>query len=112
LKFKPAFLASYFEGLPFRFDLSANVLISDVFTAGAAYRVNNAVSGLAGFQISDGLFLGYSYDYSTTPLGQYNQGSHEIIMKFFLGEGGNRVKKDRSKTKKGKPKQIDTPRFF
>lgn len=110
LKFKPAFMASYFEGLPFRFDLSANFLIGDLFTAGAGYRVNNAVSGLAGFQISSAVFLGYSYDYSTTPLGQYNQGSHEMILKFFLGEGGNRVKSDRKK--KGKPEQIDTPRFF
>ena len=112
LKFKPAFLASYFEGLPFRFDLSANFLINDIFTAGVGYRVNNAVSGLAGFQISSGLFLGYSYDYNTTSLGQYNSGSHEIILKFFLGEGGNRVRSDKSKNRKGKPKQIDTPRFF
>ncbi|WP_188369707.1 PorP/SprF family type IX secretion system membrane protein [Muriicola marianensis] len=112
LKFKPAFLASYFEGLPFRFDLSANFLISDVVTVGASYRVNNAVSGLAGFQISKGMFLGYSYDYSTTPLGQYNQGSHEMILKFFLGEGGNRVRPDRTKRPKGKQKQIDSPRFF
>lgn len=111
LKFKPAFLASYFEGLPFRFDLSANFLISDLFTAGVGYRVNNSVSGLAGFQISNGVFLGYSYDYSTTTLGQYNQGSHEMILKFFLGEGGNRPS-DRSKGKKGKPKQVDNPRFF
>ncbi len=110
LKFKPAFLASYFEGLPFRFDLSANFLINDIFTIGAGYRIDNAVSGLAGFQISSGLFLGYSYDYNTTSLGQYNSGSHEIILKFFLGEGGNRVKSDKSKNKKGK--QIDTPRFF
>ncbi len=112
LQFKPAFLASYFEGLPFRFDLSANFLISEVFTVGASYRINNAVSGLAGFQIASGMFLGYSYDYSTTPLGQYNQGSHEMILKFFLGEGGNRLKPDRTKRQKGKTKQIDSPRFF
>ncbi|NER09469.1 PorP/SprF family type IX secretion system membrane protein [Muriicola jejuensis] len=111
LKFKPAFLAGYFEGLPFRFDLSANFLISNLFTAGVGYRVNNSLSGLAGFQISSGVFLGYSYDYSTTSLGQYNQGSHEMILKFFLGEGGNR-QSDRSKGKKGKPKQVDNPRFF
>ncbi len=109
LRFKPAFMASYFEGLPFRFDLSANFLFNDIFTAGVGYRLDNAVSGLAGFQIGNGMFLGYSYDYSTTPLGQYNQGSHEVILKFFLG-GGNRIKPDKSKNKKGK--QIDTPRFF
>lgn len=110
LKFKPAFLASYFEGLPFNFNLSANFLLNDVFTLGAGYRINNAVSGLAGFQISSGVFLGYAYDYNTNALGQYNQGSHEFILKFYLGESGTKTKG--TKNKKGKPKQIDTPRFF
>ena len=110
LKFKPAFLAGYFEGLPFRLDFSANFLFNDIFTAGVGYRVDNAVSGLAGVQISSGMFLGYAYDYSTTALSQYNQGSHEVILKFYLGEVSNRVKQKRTKTKKGK--QIDTPRFF
>jgi len=111
LKFKPAFLANVVQGLPLRFDLSANFLISDVFTAGAAYRVSNAVSGLVGFQISSALFVGYSYDYNTNSLGQYNQGSHEMILKFYIGaEGGTRS--DRPDKRKGKPKQIDTPRFF
>ncbi|MBT8283735.1 MAG: type IX secretion system membrane protein PorP/SprF [Muriicola sp.] len=112
LKFKPAFLASYFEGLPFRFDFSANFLISEFFTLGAGYRLDNAVSGLAGFQISEGMFLGYSYDYNTNALGQYNQGSHEMILKFFLGGGGNQRKSKAPKSRKGKPKQIDSPRFF
>ncbi|MEZ2415247.1 type IX secretion system membrane protein PorP/SprF [Muriicola sp. E247] len=112
LKFKPAFLASYFQGLPFRFDFSANFLFSDIVTAGVGYRIDNAVSGLAGFQISKGVFLGYSYDYNTNSLGQYNQGSHEVIMKFNLGDGGNRKRPEKSKSRKGKPKQIDSPRFF
>ncbi|MCE2614106.1 type IX secretion system membrane protein PorP/SprF [Flavobacteriaceae bacterium D16] len=111
-KFKPALLASYFEGLPFRLDISANFLFNDIFTFGAGYRIDNALSGLAGVQISSGMFLGYSYDYSTNALAQYNQGSHEVILKFYLGEGGNRGKQNRSKNKKGKPEQIDSPRFF
>jgi type IX secretion system PorP/SprF family membrane protein len=111
LKFKPAFLAHVVQGLPLRFDLSANFLMNNVFTAGAAYRVNNAVSGLVGFQVSNGLFIGYSYDYNTNNLGQYNQGSHEMILRFALGagDGSNANKPDK---RKGKPKQIDTPRFF
>ncbi len=111
LKFKPAFLAHLVQGLPLQFNLSTNFLINDVFTLGAGYRVNNSVSGLAGFQISSGVFVGYSYDYNTNSLGQYNQGSHEMIIKFYLGagDGSNRVKPDK---RKGKPKQIDTPRFF
>ena len=111
LKFKPAFLVNYLKGAPVNINVSTNFLISDVFTVGASYRVDNAISGLAGFQVSSGTFIGYSYDYNTNGLGEYNSGSHEVILKFYLGKGdGN--KKDRNKNAKGKTKQIDTPRFF
>ncbi|MEX0290131.1 MAG: type IX secretion system membrane protein PorP/SprF [Flavobacteriaceae bacterium] len=112
LKFKPAFLVNYIAGAPVTINGSANFLISDVFTLGASYRSNNAVSGLAGFQISSGTFLGYSYDYNTNGLGAYNSGSHEVILKFYLGKGGERSSDDGTKSRKGKPKQIDSPRFF
>ncbi len=112
LRFKPAFLLNYLKGLPAKVDLSANFLFNDVFTIGAAYRIDNAVSGLAGFQASNTLFIGYAYDYSTTGLGEFNQGSHEIIVKFFLRSDRDRAKRDRERKLKGKPKQIDPPRFF
>ena len=81
-------------------------------TAGVSYRVDNAFSGLAGFQVSNGMFLGYSYDYTTNALSDYNSGSHEIILKFYLGKGSSRSRQPKTKNAKGKPKQIDTPRFF
>lgn len=112
LKFKPAFLLNYIEGAPATTNISTNFLIKDVLTLGAAYRIDNAVSALAGFQISNGTFIGYSYDYNTNGLGEYNSGSHEVILKFYIGRGEGRSKKDKSKAPKGKPKQIDSPRFF
>jgi len=114
LKFKPAFLINSLSGAPLNINLSTNFLISDVFTAGISYRVENAFSGLAGFQISNSTFLGYSYDYNTNPLGEFNQGSHEIVLKFYLGRDGSNSgsKKDKSGNAKGKTKQIDSPRFF
>ena len=112
-KFKPAFLINYLNGAPVNVNLSANFLFRDAFTIGASYRFNNAVSGLAGFQVSPGMFLGYSYDYNANLLGEFNNGSHEVILKFFLGrEGSGSNNKDKNKKLKGKPKQIDSPRFF
>lgn len=113
LKFKPAFLVNSLKGSPLNVNLSSNFLIADVFTAGVSYRLENAFSGLAGFQISNGLFVGYSYDYNTNTLGEFNSGSHEVILKFYLGKGGvSGSKGDKDKNAKGKPKQIDSPRFF
>jgi type IX secretion system PorP/SprF family membrane protein len=111
LKFKPAFLINYLSGSPVNLNLSANFLIRDTFTAGLSYRLDNAVSGLAGFQVSGSTFIGYSYDYNTNALGDYAQGSHEIIVKFYLGTVGG-FSRDRSPRVKEKGRQIDSPRFF
>jgi len=113
-KFKPAFLINYLDGAPVNVNLSANFLFLDAFTIGASYRFNNAISGLAGFQIAPSMFLGYSYDYNSNLLGEFSNGSHEVILKFFLGKEGNGSNRDKNKNKKlkGKPKQIDSPRFF
>ncbi|MFS4416529.1 type IX secretion system membrane protein PorP/SprF [Maribacter sp. 2307ULW6-5] len=113
LLFKPAFLINTLSGAALNSNLSANFLISDVVTAGVSYRLDNAISGLAGIQISSGIYVGYSYDYNTNLLGEFNNGSHEIILKFYLGKGGANNNKDKKdKNDKGKTKQIDTPRFF
>jgi len=111
LKFKPAFLLNYLEGLPLNANISTNFLISDVVTLGASYRFDNAVSGLAGIQLSNSTFVGYSYDYSVNGFSTFNDGSHEIVLKFYLGKDSRNKTKD-GKNAKGKPKQIDTPRFF
>ena len=114
-KFKPAFLVNYLEGAPINVNLSANFQFLDAFTLGASYRFDNAASGLAGFQVSNSIFIGYTYDYNTNGLSDFSGGSHEAILKFYLGRGGggNRNKSGKKdKLPKGKPKQIDSPRFF
>lgn len=113
LKFKPAFLLNYLSGSPVNMNISANFLYQEMFTGGISYRFDNAVSALAGFQVSPGLFIGYSYDYNTNGLAQFNSGSHEAILKFYIGEGSSASKSRRQKRNlKGKPKRIDSPRFF
>lgn len=113
LRFKPAFLLNYIDGAPLTTNVSANFLVRDFITAGASYRFDNAISGLAGVQVSSSTFIGYSYDYNTNGLGEFNSGSHEIIVKFYLGRGaGSVTKSGKVKGPKGKPKQIDSPRFF
>ena|SRR6218665_286644 len=97
LKFKPAFLAKAVSGAPLYYNVSANFLCFEKLTLGASYQLDDSVSALAGFQISDGLFIGYSFDYTTTKLNKYNDGSHEIILRYQLMK---------------KSKQIKSPRFF
>ena len=84
LKFKPALLTKAVEGAPLQVDVSANFLYNDKFMLGAAWRWDAAVSAMAGFQITDGLFIGYGYDHETTRLRRFNSGSHEIFLRYEL----------------------------
>ena len=84
VKFKPAFLTKAVSGAPLQVDLSANVLLQDKFTLGAAWRWDAAVTAMAGIQLTEMLFVCYSYDLETTRLANYNKGSHEILLRFDL----------------------------
>ena len=84
IKLKPALLSKIVKGAPFQMDLSANFLFSEKLTLGAAYRLSNALSAMAGFQISNSWFVGYAYDLERTKLDSYNSGSHEIFLRYEL----------------------------
>lgn len=97
LKFKPAVLTKIVSGAPLQVDISGNFLINDKFTVGLAYRWSAAVNAMVGFQVSDGLYIGYGYDLDTTRLGNYNAGSHEVFLRYDIFKNN---------------KKITTPRFF
>ncbi|HDZ07267.1 hypothetical protein LCGC14_0117600 [marine sediment metagenome] len=99
LKFKPAFLLKATSGAPLQADVSANFLLNDKFSMGAAYRWDAAISALFGFQMSDEFMLGLAYDSDISELGgtKYNNGSFEIFLRYEF------IKKEK----------VDlTPRFF
>jgi type IX secretion system PorP/SprF family membrane protein len=84
IQFKPALLSKIVSGAPLQQDATANFLINQKLTLGIAYRWDAAISGLVGFQLTDKLFLGYSYDADTTQLANFNSGSHEIFLRFEI----------------------------
>ncbi len=97
LKFKPATLVKSVSGAPLQWDLSANFLINEKLTLGASYRWSAAISALAGFQITPNFFAGLAYDYQSTDLEQYSNGSYEVFLRFDIFRKSDR---------------IITPRFF
>jgi len=91
IKFKPALLTKVVTGAPLQVDVSGNFMFYDKFVLGVAYRWDAAVSGLAGFQVSDGLYVGYGYDMETTRLRKYNSGSHEVFLRYELFNNYNKI---------------------
>ena len=84
VKFKPALLTKMVQGAPLQVDVSGNFMIYDKFMVGISYRWSAALSGMVGFQVTDGLYIGYGYDKETTNLKNYNSGSHEIFLRYEL----------------------------
>jgi type IX secretion system PorP/SprF family membrane protein len=97
IKFKPALLAKMVKGAPLQADISGNFMFNDKFVLGVAYRWSAAVTAMAGFQISDAMYIGYGYDLETTKLNNYNSGSHEVFLRYELFKNNDK---------------ITTPRFF
>lgn len=84
VKLKPAFMAKGVSGAPLALDITANVLINNRFEVGAAYRLDDSFSGLANFRVTPELRIGYAYDYTTTALGDFNSGTHEVFILYDL----------------------------
>ena len=66
-------------------------MFSEKFVVGVAYRWSAALSGMVGFQVSDGLYIGYGYDRETTNLKNYNSGSHEIFLRYEIFKNINKI---------------------
>jgi type IX secretion system PorP/SprF family membrane protein len=99
VKFKPAFMTKIVKDAPLSADLTANFLFNNKIEVGVSHRFNDSFSGLVNYKLSNGLRLGYAYDHTITNLGQFNSGSHELMLLFDLDTFG----------KKGYEK---SPRFF
>ena len=97
IKLKPAGMVKIVRGSPIQMDLSANIYFNEKITFGAAYRLDAAISAIAGFALSDRAFIGFAYDYQTTAIQKFSSGSYEMILRFTIPRKGERIL---------------TPRFF
>ncbi|MFC0604784.1 PorP/SprF family type IX secretion system membrane protein [Winogradskyella pulchriflava] len=98
-KLKPSVLLKATNGAPLSFDVSANFLFNETFWIGAGYRINEsaaAIGGIADFQVSKQLRIGYAYEYPISDIRAYTSGTHEVLLMFEVF----------------KSKRIKSPRYF
>jgi type IX secretion system PorP/SprF family membrane protein len=77
-------------------DMALDLVYKKRYSAGLSYRLNDAVSVLLGFEMTNGLRIGYAYDIGTSALSSYGDGSHEIYVGYNFDLGKNRSKKYKS----------------
>ncbi len=91
LKFKPATLIKAVSGSPVQWDASANFMFNEKFTFGASYRWSASISAMAGFQLSESFFLGMAYDYQSTDIESFSDGSYEVFLRLDIFKNPDRI---------------------
>jgi type IX secretion system PorP/SprF family membrane protein len=82
LKLFPSTLVTISPGEKLLIDLNAYVSFNDRIWAGASYRNGRSLGMLFQFAINNQLRVAYTYDFDLGTLGNYSNGSHEIMLRY------------------------------
>jgi len=97
-KLKPSVLVKTVSGSNIQYDLNLNLWLGDLMSIGTSYRTEDAVLGMFELQLTPQIRLGYAYDHNISKLVNYNQGTHEFMIRYELG--------------RSEGKKIQSPRYF
>lgn len=75
-------LLKLLENAEFQIDITVGAIYKEVFFFGASYRTDQSVVPYIGLKLLQQLHFVYSYDYHAGNLGRYNNGSHEITLRW------------------------------
>ena len=82
VKLIPSTLIRIQEQAPISIDLNTTFVLYDVVGLGVSYRMGDAVVGLFELQINQNFHVGYAYDFTTSQLNQFSNGSHELMINY------------------------------
>jgi type IX secretion system PorP/SprF family membrane protein len=85
LVLKPSVLVKYTNNAPVEADLNLNALLYNILWIGGSYRTNDAVVAMVELLITKQLSVGYAYDFTTTDIKKFSDGSHEIMVGYNFG---------------------------
>ena len=80
IKVTPSAMIKATNGSPTQLDINTMVGWKDKIEAGLSLRTGDAVIGLVKVYVMDQLILGYAFDYTTSEINTYSNGTHEITL--------------------------------
>jgi type IX secretion system PorP/SprF family membrane protein len=82
VKLIPSTLIRFQEQAPLSFDLNLVMALYNSVGFGLSYRLDDSIVGLFELQINDNFHVGYAYDFTTSAIADYSNGSHEIMLNY------------------------------
>lgn len=78
----PSALFRLQEQAPISFDINTTIVLYNTVGLGASYRLTEGFVGLFELQLNDNFHVGYAYDFTTSALQRFSNGSHEIMINY------------------------------
>jgi type IX secretion system PorP/SprF family membrane protein len=70
------------EDAPLSMDINTFAILYDVVSLGVSYRLQDGFVAIFELQINENFHVGYGYDYTTSELNNFSNGSHEIMVNY------------------------------
>jgi type IX secretion system PorP/SprF family membrane protein len=83
---EPTTLVKIAYPAPTKIDAALKIMYKETIWLGGGYRTNDAVYAMIGYNHDQKIKLGYCYDFTTTALKSYSNGTHELFMAVTFGK--------------------------
>jgi type IX secretion system PorP/SprF family membrane protein len=75
-------LFAFSDGKVVQFSITSLVRYNKKVWGGVSYRAGDALIGIVGLELFNGIRIGYSYDYTLSDIGKTSSGSHEFMINY------------------------------
>jgi type IX secretion system PorP/SprF family membrane protein len=82
VKLNPSILVRAQEGQPLSLDLNLGVVLHDVLSTGISWRSGDSIISFIDLKLSENFHFAYSYDWTSSDLRKFSNGSHEFMLNF------------------------------
>jgi type IX secretion system PorP/SprF family membrane protein len=78
----PSFLIRAQDGTPLSADFNLNVVFDETISLGSSYRSGDGAILFLNYKLSEKFYIGYSYDWTTSDIRRFSNGTHEIMINY------------------------------
>lgn len=82
VKINPSILIRGQEGQPLSMDLNTGLIFYDIVSGGVSWRSGDALISFLDFKVFENLHFAYSYDWTSSGIRKYSNGSHEFMLNY------------------------------